>query len=71
MNGAVAAPRHMAGRSPPRGKCPTAKAMARCCGEFLFTNPALLAKAQAEHGERPRATPYVCPLPKDLRASVG
>jgi len=61
----------MAGRSPPQDNSPAAKAMARCCGEFLFTNPALLAKAQAEHGERLGATSYVCPLPKDLRPPVG
>ena len=33
------------------------------CGELLFSDPALLAKAQAERAERLRATPYVCPLP--------
>lgn len=78
MNRAVAAPRRMAGRSPLRGKSPAvhkgmtlgAKAKARC-GELLFADPALLARAQAEHAERLKATPYVCPLPADLQPPVG
>ena len=77
-NGAVAAPRHMAGRSPPRGKSPAAhkgmthaaKAMARC-GELLFSDPALLARTRTQHAERLSATPYVCRLPDDVRPPVG
>ena len=60
------------GKSPAahKGMTHAAKAMARCA-ELLFSDPALLAKARAEHAERLRATPYVCPLPRDLRPPVG
>lgn len=60
------------GKSPAahKGMTHAAKAMSRC-GQLLFSDPALLAKARAEHAERLRATPYVCPLPRDLRPPVG
>ncbi|MBI1172990.1 amidohydrolase [bacterium] len=55
------------GKSPAahKGMTHAAKAMARCA-QMLISDPALLAKAKAEHQARLAATPYVCPLPADL-----
>lgn len=55
------------GKSPAahKGMTHAAKAMARC-GQILLEEPALLAKARAEHAERLAETPYICPLPGDI-----
>lgn len=52
-----------------KGMVHAAKAMARCA-EMLFADPALLARARAEHAGRLRQTPYTCPLPADLAPPV-
>ena len=44
-------------------------AMARC-GQRLIEDPALLAEAKAEHAARLAETPYVCPIPADVRPPV-
>jgi aminobenzoyl-glutamate utilization protein B len=56
------------GKSPAahKGMTHAAKAMARCA-EMLFLDPPLLAEAKAEHARRLTQTPYICPLPDDLK----
>jgi aminobenzoyl-glutamate utilization protein B len=55
------------GKSPAahKGMTHAAKAMARCA-QMLIADPALLARAQAEHAERLAKTPYRNPLPADV-----
>ncbi|MDP2732950.1 MAG: amidohydrolase [Hoeflea sp.] len=56
------------GKSPAahKGMTHAAKAMARCA-EMLYSDAGLLAEAKAEHAGRLAETPYVCPLPADLK----
>jgi aminobenzoyl-glutamate utilization protein B len=49
-----------------KGMVHAAKAMARVA-QILFSDPARLADAQAEHAARLAVTPYVCPMPADHR----
>ena len=51
------------------GTAGAAQAMARC-GQMLLSDAGLLAEAKAEHAERLRATPYICPLPTDLKPPI-
>ncbi|MFF3575254.1 hypothetical protein [Nocardia jiangxiensis] len=58
-----------------QGKLPAAhKALSHAAtviaatGLDLITQPELLAAARAEHTANTAATPYVCPIPKDLLA---
>jgi aminobenzoyl-glutamate utilization protein B len=59
------------GKSPAahKGMTHAAKAMARCA-QMLYSDPALLREAQAEHARRLEATPYTCPLPADLKPPI-
>lgn len=52
-----------------KGMTHAAQAMARC-GQMLLSDAGLLAEAKAEHAERLRATPYICPLPTDLKPPI-
>lgn len=55
------------GKSPAahKGMTHAAKAMARCA-QMLISDPELLGRAQAEHAERLRKTPYQNPIPADV-----
>jgi aminobenzoyl-glutamate utilization protein B len=46
-----------------------AKAMGRTA-QMLLADAGLLAEAKAEHARRLAKTPYVCPLPPDLKAPI-
>ncbi|AUH32312.1 amidohydrolase [Paracoccus tegillarcae] len=48
-----------------KGMTHAAKAMARCA-QMMIADPALLERAQAEHAERLRKTPYQNPIPADV-----
>lgn len=52
-----------------KGLTHAAKAMARC-GQMLLEDPALLARARAEHADRLRATPYLCPIPPEVQPPI-
>ncbi len=49
-----------------KGMIHAAKAMGRTA-QILLSDPERLAQAQAEHAEKLAQTPYVCPMPSDLR----
>jgi aminobenzoyl-glutamate utilization protein B len=55
------------GKSPAahKGMTHAALAMARCA-ERLFSDPALLRAAEAEHTRHLAAEPYRCPIPEDV-----
>ena len=56
------------GKSPAahKGMTHAAKLMA-ACAQKLFADAGLLAEAKAEHARRLAATPYICPIPPDLK----
>lgn len=49
-----------------KGMVHAGKAMGRAA-QMLIADAGLLAEAKAEHARRLAATPYICPLPADLR----
>lgn len=53
-----------------KGLVQVAKAMAGTAIDVLH-NPELLAQAKADHQARIKRTPYVCPIPDDVRPPVG
>jgi aminobenzoyl-glutamate utilization protein B len=53
-----------------KGMVNAAKAMAGLAVDAL-RDPALIARAKADHSARTEATPYECPLPADLRPPTG
>jgi aminobenzoyl-glutamate utilization protein B len=52
-----------------KGMTHAARAMA-LCAQRLYTDPALLAAAQAEHRAHLAAEPYRCPLPSEVQPPV-
>ncbi|MDP2085621.1 MAG: amidohydrolase [Gemmobacter sp.] len=52
-----------------KGMVHAAKAMGRTA-QMLLADAALLAEAKAEHARRLAKTPYICPLPADLKAPI-
>src|SRR5499427_496047 len=52
-----------------KGLVHAAKIMAAVAAEAL-TDPALLARAKADHQARTQATPYECPLPADVKPAL-
>ena len=53
-----------------KGMVHVAKVMAGTAVDAL-KDPELIARAKADHAERTAATPYVCPIPPDVRPPVG
>ncbi|MCC6716961.1 MAG: amidohydrolase [Acetobacteraceae bacterium] len=53
-----------------KGMVHAAKVMAATAVDAI-RDPALLARARAEHAARIAATPYVCPLPDDVKPALG
>jgi aminobenzoyl-glutamate utilization protein B len=52
-----------------KGMVHVAKVMAATAAEAI-RNPELLASAKADHAARTAATPYVCPIPPDVKPNL-
>ncbi|MBV8993365.1 MAG: hypothetical protein JO287_06615 [Pseudonocardiales bacterium] len=59
------------GKSPAahKGLVHVAKVMAGTAVDAL-ENPSLIERAKADHAARTEATPYVCPLPADVKPPI-